>query len=282
MPRHYEKSTDLGALLSAYLPFAKGLKELYFFMPRFKRLRRLFSNLKQKSNKSTNNTRNEGTATSRRAGLISNPATTQPIISKKESYQVPSRILRGPSGASYSDENESLYIASHRGDITAVKRMLGRNILDHELSDSLHAASSKGNAEVVLILLEHGVNVNAADRRGNSALHCAVRNGHGKIARVLLEHGADPFSGVPSSLKLAEQMWNEKPLSIFREMVREYHPGKSNARQASKQVATGYSERDQRKDPSRAVPNPGIWPDRVFIERGERVTMPPSDPAYWN
>jgi hypothetical protein len=24
-----------------------------------------------------------------------------------------------------------------------------------------------------------------------------------------------------------------------------------------------------------------IWPDRVFIRKGEREYMPPSDPSYW-
>ena len=56
-------------------------------------------------------------------------------------------------------------------------------------STPLHWASSKGGA--ILLLLEHGADINARDHYGWTPLHVASENGALEEARLLIEHGAD-------------------------------------------------------------------------------------------
>lgn len=172
---------------------------------------------------------------------------------------------------------QPLYEATCRGDKIAVQHILSKNgASQEESSRSLRTASWNGHADVVHLLLQYGVDANTTDSPGNSALHRAVRNGHGKIARLLIEHGADPFLGSPSPMKLAEILWNGRPLTLFQELVREYHPKKlrehlSSADQGFVYEGTGYNSATSRHP----------WPDRTFIYRGAQMRIPPSDPAYW-
>lgn len=257
-------------------------------MPRFQKLRNVFSKVKQKSNKSANNVNNEDTITPRRAELLNNAphqgdtGAAQHILGRRGADPKSSGSLRASFGNGQYEDTELLYMASRQGDITAVKHILRRHRVDQESSDSLRAASGNDHADVVLLLLQHGVDANIADLQGNSALHRAVRNGHGKIARLLLEYGADPFMGLPSPLELAELMWKENAFSVFREMVREYYPEKLTGQRASEQMAASQYEQNEGKGLSRAATSKGPWPDRDFIYKGERVTISPSDPAYWN
>jgi hypothetical protein len=125
------------------------------------------------------------------------------------------------------------------------------------------------------LLLQHGVDPNTLDSQGEAALHKAVLNGHGKVARLLVEHGADPFLGRPSALGLAMLSWNPRPLELFLDLIEQYHPGKlgklGKRRAPAAKQATAQSAASQ-----------GLWPDRHLIYRGERVTIPPSNPTYWN
>ncbi len=55
----------------------------------------------------------------------------------------------------------------------------------------LHVAASKGNLEVVKLLLQRGANINTANSAGNTPLHLAVLNGHKEIVEFLVEEKAD-------------------------------------------------------------------------------------------
>ncbi|MCJ1465075.1 hypothetical protein MMC07_003691 [Pseudocyphellaria aurata] len=75
-----------------------------------------------------------------------------------------------------------------------------RLLLDHGLDvnaeggvcgSPLQAASQNGREEVVRILLENGADVNAEDGDSGSVLCTASRFGHEKTAKLLLEYGAD-------------------------------------------------------------------------------------------
>ncbi|CAK8994192.1 unnamed protein product [Durusdinium trenchii] len=57
--------------------------------------------------------------------------------------------------------------------------------------DGLVLAASCGHLEVVRLLLEAGVDKDAADTDGWTALHIAAENGHSEVVRLLLEAGAD-------------------------------------------------------------------------------------------
>ncbi len=54
-----------------------------------------------------------------------------------------------------------------------------------------YAATEKGNKEVVELLLEKGVDIEARDVQKRTALHIAVKNGDFEITELLLEKGAD-------------------------------------------------------------------------------------------
>ncbi|KAJ6568602.1 ankyrin repeat-containing domain protein [Mycena capillaripes] len=63
--------------------------------------------------------------------------------------------------------------------------------LEGEHGAALSTASWYGMEDMVILLLDRGVNVNARSRAYDFALHTALASGHGEIARLLIENGAD-------------------------------------------------------------------------------------------
>lgn len=55
---------------------------------------------------------------------------------------------------------------------------------------ALHAAASRGDLEIVRMLLEAGADPNARQEGGFVPLHSAAQNGNVPVAELLLEHGA--------------------------------------------------------------------------------------------
>ena len=55
--------------------------------------------------------------------------------------------------------------------------------------DALHIACSKGECELVKVLVLHGANIHSEDRWGNTPLKHAVLNGHSSVVEVLLSSG---------------------------------------------------------------------------------------------
>jgi len=56
---------------------------------------------------------------------------------------------------------------------------------------SLHLASSRGEAEIVSLLLENGAEVNVKNKFGWTPLQLAASGGHLEVVRLLLNSGAD-------------------------------------------------------------------------------------------
>lgn len=56
---------------------------------------------------------------------------------------------------------------------------------------SLHVAASRGNHDLVRILLDRGININTQDSRGFTALHLAAMYGHEYTVALLLLRRAD-------------------------------------------------------------------------------------------
>ena len=57
--------------------------------------------------------------------------------------------------------------------------------------NALQAASAKGYEQLVQMLLEAGVDVNAQRGEHGNALQAALSNGHEKVAQMLLDKGAN-------------------------------------------------------------------------------------------
>jgi hypothetical protein len=192
-----------------------------------------------------------------------------------------------------AQRKKTLIEASRQGDIVAVTEILQKRGATPEGEESLRAAASNGHADIVLLLLEHRIDPNKLDSGGQAALHKAIINGHGKVVRLLVENGADPFIGTAPSLWFAELYWNERPLELLRELLRKHYPErfeeehptpvkpavepavKPEVKKASVKAFKNFTR------VSTASPSENLWPDRVFISRGERISVAPSDPAYW-
>jgi len=54
----------------------------------------------------------------------------------------------------------------------------------------LHSASASGQINVVRLLLDYGVEVDAVSCHGNTSLHIACLNGQDMVASELIAHGA--------------------------------------------------------------------------------------------
>ena len=87
---------------------------------------------------------------------------------------------------------------AYEGDIGAIKQFIiaGINKEARTAEDgytALMIAAYAGHAEIVRILLDNGLNVNAFDNTGVTALMRAAVAGHTDCAKVLLEKGADNY-----------------------------------------------------------------------------------------
>ena len=96
------------------------------------------------------------------------------------------------------DQESPLFLAVNRGYAGII-----RDLLDHGADPNmpqnrnghgplLGLSSQAGQAEIVGLLLNHGVNVNEQGVNGYTALHLAVERNHPEVVKLLLDHGADP------------------------------------------------------------------------------------------
>ncbi len=88
-----------------------------------------------------------------------------------------------------------LIVASSRGDTELVSLLLQSgadvNVQDAKGRSALMSASKSGHPEVFSVLLQSGANVNKQNREGESSLMFASRNGHREIVSILLQSGAN-------------------------------------------------------------------------------------------
>lgn len=91
----------------------------------------------------------------------------------------------------------ALHLAAYHGHPAAVGILLARgsdvNLRSTNSMENtpLHAAVAGRHFEVVKVLLENGIDVNATQHGGWTALQGAAGNGDAKLAELLLANGAD-------------------------------------------------------------------------------------------
>ena len=100
--------------------------------------------------------------------------------------------------AALTAAERQLFDAVQRGDAAAAEALLSAGAAAANTADTargglrpLHLAAREGHYSIVVLLLQHGAGVNAANTSGRTALHCAALYGHLEVAWLLLDRGAD-------------------------------------------------------------------------------------------
>jgi len=97
------------------------------------------------------------------------------------------------------NHNKKLFHAVSNNDYKTVVELLTSNMYDVNCCDDkqrtcLHIASSRGNLEIVRLLLDYGSNPNIRDCVSNLPIHLAIISSHVPVVTVLLEAGTDIHS----------------------------------------------------------------------------------------
>eukprot|EP00741_Cyanophora_paradoxa_P019947 tig00021179_g19252.t1 len=163
-------------------------------------------------------------------------------------------------GITAKDGRTALMVACQRGNLPAVKLLVGRgadpNAVDHDGWSCLWYAAANDRLEVAAWLLGTeeggpGVDPNAASPRGTRALHLAAKEGHLRIVDLLIRCGADvdarDTEGV-SAVQLAMVMSRVPVVRRLREA------GARGANPAGAAVAAAAAWASVRRE--RAAPSP--------------------------
>jgi len=67
-------------------------------------------------------------------------------------------------------------------------------VILQELQIPLHIAARMGSVDSVLLLLQHGADVEAVTKDGYTPLHIAAKEGHEEVIGVLIDQSASPNS----------------------------------------------------------------------------------------
>lgn len=111
-------------------------------------------------------------------------------------------IINSIRNIKFTDYEEcALFDAIKNNNIGLVIELLESENYEHQYSTALTRVAEDNKLEIVLKLLEHGVDVN-----NNEALKCAASNGHEEIIVALLEYGTKRRYVDKSALKWCEKM----------------------------------------------------------------------------
>ncbi|ALA62535.1 ankyrin repeat family protein [Turkeypox virus] len=89
-----------------------------------------------------------------------------------------------------------VYNAIRIGDVEDVIKnirysMNNINVIDDALLSPLHYAVECGNKDIVMVILEHGADINLHAEYIESPIHTAVKSGNVEIVKLLIDNGAD-------------------------------------------------------------------------------------------
>ncbi|KAF5026432.1 hypothetical protein F66182_1497 [Fusarium sp. NRRL 66182] len=99
-------------------------------------------------------------------------------------------------------------------------------------STPLIQAATKGNPEIVSLLIRLGADVNAADKDGWTALHRAAEHGQKQIVEILLENAADPEAETAEGMR-PHHVSNDQGRGSITEILNKSIPDTPAARQES-------------------------------------------------
>jgi ankyrin repeat protein len=100
---------------------------------------------------------------------------------------------RNVSDPEYRSDLIEAIKAGEKGRVTEMLGLTGRlsNGSDGNQVFALHIAAHHGKSEIVALLIENGIDINAKAERNWNALHIAADCGQADVARLLLASGAD-------------------------------------------------------------------------------------------
>ncbi len=106
-------------------------------------------------------------------------------------------IISPAAFAIVDDPNAHLMYAAELGDVEGAKVALAdgadANYISHPFGMSvLHSAAFEGYADIIVLLLKHGANINITDEYGATPLEMAASSNKKSVVEVLLAKGADP------------------------------------------------------------------------------------------
>ena len=120
---------------------------------------------------------------------------------------------------------QAIIIASYRGDVNMVKKLLSagidKNTRDTLGATALHAAMFQSNLIVVQLLLDYGFDPNVrAEKNGNTPLHYAVSYNNVGAARLLMQYNANKNIKNFEGLTPLEKARKEKKENMVRLLYR--------------------------------------------------------------
>lgn len=120
------------------------------------------------------------------------------IVWAERSKNTKALQLLEEAGANIADSSaeDQLFYAATTGDVKQVQLLLDKDVkvdvtdpIDN--STALIMAAEKGHEKVVMLLLDNGADINAANNFGGTALHGALSDRHTDLAQLLIKRGAD-------------------------------------------------------------------------------------------
>ena len=97
-------------------------------------------------------------------------------------------LLENGADINVNNRDKAIICATSRGDLDLLKTFLNKGgIVD---AKALFIATFNGYLEVVKLLVDYGVEINAKNSDGETALIEALSKGHLEIAKLLLNNGA--------------------------------------------------------------------------------------------
>ena len=121
-------------------------------------------------------------------------------MAAQQGYEEVAKLLlkyRAQVGKPHKNGKTALHLAATRGDAEIVRLLLEARadkdaVRPCDEATALHLAAQNGHLEVVQLLMQAGAALDMFTKFGETALQLAIVNGHSSVVQLLLEAGAAP------------------------------------------------------------------------------------------